>query len=135
MPCRWSHTRLRTKPAAMHQSGRAIARAARSSAMACGSRATMAAMSFMSATAWPPHRKLQDDAGEDLEGRHARSGLHDRILRLDEDVHRATVRALEHAAEAEPHRHHRIEPEIERRDAGRAQVVAAIEIEEQQGLD
>src|SRR5262245_18866711 len=131
MPCRWSHTRLRMKPAAMHQSGRASVRAARSWASATGSRATIAAMSsgpsVMSATL--ADGKLQDESGEDLEGRHAWSGLDDGVLRLDEDVHQAAIRALEHAAQAETDRHHRVEPQIERRDPGRAQVVAAIEIE------
>ena len=47
MPCRWSHTRLRTKPAAMHQSGRASARTARSCSMPTGSCAMMSAIRDM----------------------------------------------------------------------------------------
>src|SRR4029453_13379060 len=47
MPCRWSHTRLRTNPAAMHQSGRARGRAARSCFMPTGSWAMMPAIEIM----------------------------------------------------------------------------------------
>src|SRR4029077_10272849 len=139
MPCRWSHTRLRTKPAAMHQSGRARARTARSCSMACTSPPMIAAMSSrslaMSATRLAANRELQDDAGEHLERRHARTGLQDRVLRLDEDVQHPAVRALEHAPEPKPDRHDRIEAEIEGRDAGRTQIVATGEVEEEQGLD